>query len=60
MEVAVVGDAVHDLAMGRAAGVSLTVGVLSGTSAREDLAGLSDLIVASIAELPVRPELGAA
>lgn len=55
-----VGDAVHDLAMGRAAGVSLTVGVLSGTSAREDLAGLSDLIVASIAELPVRPELGAA
>jgi phosphoglycolate phosphatase len=57
-EVAVVGDAVHDLAMGRAAGVGLTVGVLSGTSAREDLAGLADAIVASIADLPARPELG--
>ena len=57
-EVAVVGDAVHDLAMGRAAGVGLTVGVLSGTSAREDLAGLADAIVTSIADLPARPELG--
>jgi phosphoglycolate phosphatase len=57
-EVAVVGDAVHDLAMGRAAGVGLNVGVLSGTSGREDLAGLADLIVASIADLPARPELG--
>jgi len=57
--VAVVGDAVHDLAMGRAAGVGLTVGVLSGTSRREDLVGLADIIVASIADLPARPELGA-
>ena len=32
-EVAVVGDAVHDLAMGRAAGVGLTVGVLSAAPA---------------------------
>ena len=53
-----VGDAVHDLAMGRAASVGLNVGVLSGTSGREDLAGLADVIVASIAELPARPELG--
>lgn len=59
-EVAVVGDAVHDLAMGRAAGVGLTVGVLSGTSARDDLAALADLIVGSIAELPAHPELGTA
>jgi phosphoglycolate phosphatase len=58
-EVAVVGDAVHDLAMGRAAGVGLTVGVLSGTSARADLAGLADLVVSSIADLPARPEFGA-
>jgi phosphoglycolate phosphatase len=57
-EVAVVGDAVHDLAMGRAAGVGLTVGVLSGTSAREDLAGLADIIVASVADLPALRELG--
>ena len=33
-EVAVVGDAIHDLVMGRAAGVGLNVGVLSGTSGR--------------------------
>jgi phosphoglycolate phosphatase len=58
-EVAVVGDAVHDLAMGRAAGVGLTVGVLSGTSARADPAALADLILASVADLPARPELAA-
>jgi phosphoglycolate phosphatase len=51
-EVAVVGDAVHDLAMGRAAGVGLTVGVLSGTSERADLEGYADLILASINDLP--------
>jgi phosphoglycolate phosphatase len=56
-EVAVVGDAVHDLAMGRAAGVGLTVGVLSGTSRREDLAALADVIVESIAALPALPAL---
>ena len=55
-EVAVVGDAVHDLAMGRAAGVALNIGVLSGTSAREDLEALADLILPSINELPARPE----
>ena len=55
--VAVVGDAVHDLAMGRAAGVGLTVGVLSGTSGRADLAALADVIVESIAELPALPAL---
>jgi phosphoglycolate phosphatase len=55
-EVAIVGDAVHDLAMGRAAGVALNVGVLSGTSAREDLQALADLILESINELPARPE----
>jgi phosphoglycolate phosphatase len=59
-EVAVVGDAVHDLAMGRAAGVGLTVGVLSGTSAREDLEAAADLIVADVGELPARPEFRAA
>ena len=50
-EVAVVGDAVHDLAMGRAAGVGLTVGVLSGTSEREDLEGHADLILDSISDM---------
>ena len=34
-EVAVVGDTLHDLHMGRAAGAGLVVGVLSGTGSRE-------------------------
>lgn len=55
-EVAVVGDAVHDLAMGRAGGAGLTVGVLSGTSAHEDLADLADLILPSINDLPAHPQ----
>ena len=59
-EVAVVGDAVHDLAMGRAAGVGLNVGVLSGTSEREDLEDFADLILPSINELLARPEFGGA
>ena len=55
-EVAMVGDAPHDLAMGRAAGVALNVGVLSGTSQRKDLESLADLILDSINDLPARPE----
>ena len=54
-EIAVVGDAVHDLAMARAAGARLAVGVLSGTSARADLAGLADLILGSVNELVALP-----
>jgi phosphoglycolate phosphatase len=56
-EVAVVGDAIHDLALGRAAAVGLNVGVLSGTSACEDFEDLADLILESINDLPGRPEL---
>jgi len=55
-EVAVVGDAVHDLAMGRAAGAGLTVGVLSGTSERDDLTDFCDLVVDSINDLLAAPE----
>jgi phosphoglycolate phosphatase len=51
-EVAVVGDAVHDLAMGRAAGAGLNIGVLSGTSGRADLEDYADLIVESVNDLP--------
>jgi phosphoglycolate phosphatase len=58
-EVAVVGDAVHDLAMGRAAGAGLNVGVLSGTSGHADLEGYADLILDSINDLPARREFGA-
>jgi phosphoglycolate phosphatase len=55
-EAAVVGDAVHDLAMGRAAGAALNIGVLSGTSGRADLEGYADLILDSINDLPAQPE----
>jgi phosphoglycolate phosphatase len=59
-EVAVVGDAVHDLAMGRAAGVGLNVGVLSGTSGRADLEGYADRIVGSVNDLLGLAEFGGA
>ncbi len=58
-EIAMVGDAVHDLAMGRAAGAGLNIGVLSGTSAREDLQDFADLILNSVNDLPDRPEIAA-
>ena len=51
-DAAMVGDAVHDLAMGRAAGFALNIGVLSGTSGREDLEGFADLILDSINDMP--------
>lgn len=56
-EAAMVGDAVHDLAMGRAAGFALNVGVLSGTSGREDLEDFADLILDSVNDLPAHPAL---
>ena len=59
-EVAMVGDAVQDLAMGRAAGVGLAIGVLSGTSARQDLEGYADIILDSINDLLARPEFARA
>lgn len=54
-EIAVVGDAVHDLAMGRAARVGLTVGVLSGTGTAERLKPLADVMIDSINDLPALP-----
>lgn len=51
-DVAMVGDNLHDLDMGLAAGVGLRVGVLTGTSARSDLEPHAHFIIDSIAELP--------
>ncbi|HEV8488175.1 MAG TPA: HAD family hydrolase [Candidatus Limnocylindrales bacterium] len=48
---AIVGDSPADLAMGRAAGVGLVVGVLSGVGSRADLEPYADLVLASVAEL---------
>ncbi len=49
--VAVVGDNLHDLDMGRAAGAGLLVGVLTGTSLHEDLAPHADHVLDSIVDL---------
>lgn len=51
-DMAVVGDAIHDLEMGRRAGAGLCVGVLSGTSGRTDLAPHADHLLDSIRDLP--------
>ncbi len=50
-EVAVVGDAASDLAMARAAGAGLAIGVLTGVAGREALAPLADHVLASVAEI---------
>lgn len=52
VEIAVIGDNAHDLEMGRRAGAGLGIGVLTGTSARGDLAPLADHVIESIALLP--------
>ena len=50
-EVAVVGDAVNDLRMARAAGAGLAVGVLTGIAGRAALAPLADHVLASVADI---------
>ena len=50
-EIAVVGDNLHDMDMGRRAGAALLVGVLTGTSAREELVQHADQVLESIAQL---------
>ncbi len=50
-EVSVVGDNLHDLEMGRAAGAGLVIGVLTGTGERGDLAPHADHVLASIEHL---------
>lgn len=49
--VALVGDTPHDLNMGRAAGVGLVVGVLTGASSPESLACLADHVLPDITHL---------
>jgi HAD superfamily hydrolase (TIGR01509 family) len=46
-----VGDTPADMLMGRAAGVGLVVGVLSGTAAAAALEPLADLVLPSVADL---------
>ena len=51
-DIAVIGDNVHDLEMARGAGAGVAIGVLSGTSAREDLAPFADAVLDSVRDLP--------
>lgn len=51
-EVAVVGDAIHDLEMGRRAGAGLCIGVLGGTSQHADLVTHADLILDGLHAVP--------
>lgn len=50
--VVVVGDNVQDLEMGIAAGVRLTVGVLSGHADAQDFAACADIVLDTVADLP--------
>lgn len=49
-EIAMVGDSLHDLHAGRAAGMA-TVGVLTGPASEADLAPYADVVLNSIADL---------
>jgi phosphoglycolate phosphatase len=51
-EIAMVGDNSHDIEEGRRGGAGLCIAVLTGNSAREDLAHLADHTLSSVAELP--------
>ena len=51
-EIAVVGDAVHDIEMGARGGAGLKVAVLSGTSPRAVLEPHADLVLDSLRDLP--------
>ena len=52
-QAAMIGDSTADLCMGRAAGVGLVVGVLSGVGSAELLAPLADLLLPTVAGLLV-------
>lgn len=50
-EIAVIGDNLHDMAMAKAGGAGLRVGVLTGTGTLETLAPAADMCLPSIADL---------
>ena len=49
--VAVVGDNLHDIRMGRSAGCALCVGVLTGASSADELSAEADHVIDSVAAL---------
>ena len=50
--IAFIGDNSHDMETGRRGGAGTVVGVLTGTSGRDDLAPLADHVLESIVDLP--------
>ena len=50
-ECIMVGDSLHDLEAGRAAGM-MTIGVLTGPAPREELAPMADHVLPNIADIP--------
>jgi phosphoglycolate phosphatase len=50
-QIAMVGDAVKDLQMGRAAGAGWCVGVLTGAAGRDSLEPFADAVIDSVAQL---------
>lgn len=51
-EVIMVGDSLHDLHAGRAAGAAAVVGVLTGPASEAELAPHADIVLPSVADLP--------
>ena len=51
-DVVVVGDNSHDIEMGRNANAGLCVGVLTGTSTRDELEKIADVVLDDIRQLP--------
>ena len=50
--VVVVGDNRHDIEMGRNANAGLCIGVLTGTSTRDELESIADIVLDDISALP--------
>ncbi len=51
-EVVMVGDSLHDLGAGRAAGCAATIAVLTGPAREDELRPHADVVLGSVAELP--------
>ncbi|MEL7464073.1 MAG: HAD family hydrolase [Pseudomonadota bacterium] len=51
-EIVMVGDSVHDLCAGRAAGCAASIGVLTGPATERELEAEADAILPSVADLP--------
>lgn len=51
-EIVMIGDSVHDLGAGRAAGVAASIGVLTGPATEAELAPHADAIIHAVADLP--------